>query len=213
MLFTWKGSFMVTQVSERKLEMIASAVFFLLQLSAERAVSFDNGPDGSISEDLFFALKAFSMGYSFDWIEGEMHEKSPFTIHDFLQQRKRWFQGTLLAAHSSDIPLRFRLGILSIIFSAYAMLLSLANIAFVYFYPLPSINFMNIVLAFYASIGIYTFIFGVLKSFPFRQFGIIKFLACIVASVCIIPLNVILENVAIIWGLTTSRNRFYVVKK
>jgi ribosome modulation factor len=31
-------------------------------------------------------------GYNFGWIEGEMHEKSPFNLSDFVQQRKRWLQ-------------------------------------------------------------------------------------------------------------------------
>jgi beta-1,4-mannosyltransferase len=62
------------------------------QLQAEREVSFDNGIDGSVAEDCFFAMRAFSKGYTFNFIEGEMYEKSPFTMLDFLQQRKRWLQ-------------------------------------------------------------------------------------------------------------------------
>lgn len=65
---------------------------FFAQAGAERKVTFDNGPDGSVAEDCFFGMKAFSEGYSFNFIEGEMWEKSPFTIWDFLQQRKRWMQ-------------------------------------------------------------------------------------------------------------------------
>jgi len=67
-----------------------------MQAGAERKVTFDNGPDGSVAEDCFFGMKAFSQGYSFNFIEGEMWEKSPFTIWDFLQQRKRWMQVKLL---------------------------------------------------------------------------------------------------------------------
>ncbi|GBP39122.1 Beta-1,4-mannosyltransferase egh [Eumeta japonica] len=73
-LFSWKGSYVVTQVG------------------AERKVSFDNGLDGSVAEDCYFAMKAYVEGYSFNFIEGEMWEKSPFTLWDFMQQRKRWLQ-------------------------------------------------------------------------------------------------------------------------
>lgn len=82
-------------------------------MRAEREVTFDNGPDGSVAEDCFFAMKAYSLGYTFDFIEGEMWEKSPFTLWDFVQQRKRWLQGILLVVHSKQIPL----GMFEFIFS------------------------------------------------------------------------------------------------
>lgn len=78
-----------------------------LQAGAERKVSFDNGPDSSIAEDAYFGLLAASQGYSFSFVEGDMWEKSPFNCLDFLQQRKRWLQGILLVAHSSQIPWRY----------------------------------------------------------------------------------------------------------
>ncbi len=67
------------------------------QVGAERAVSFDNGPEGSKAEDCFFGMVAMDAGRTFDFIEGEMQEKSPFSFRDFLKQRKRWMQvrGTL----------------------------------------------------------------------------------------------------------------------
>lgn len=77
---------------------------FKFQTGAERRVTFDHGPDGSVAEDNYFGMIALKEGYSFDFIEGEMWEKSPFSIYDFLQQRKRWLQGILLVVHSPHIP-------------------------------------------------------------------------------------------------------------
>lgn len=71
-LFSFKGSFIVCKNCVEKL------------------VSFDHGLEGSITEDAFFAVKSSNLGFTFDWIEGEMYEKSPFTFMDFLRQRKRW---------------------------------------------------------------------------------------------------------------------------
>ncbi|XP_055325821.1 beta-1,4-mannosyltransferase egh-like, partial [Sitodiplosis mosellana] len=90
-LFSWKGSYVVTQYQ------------------AEKQVSFDNGIDGSVAEDCFFAMRAFRQGFTFDFIEGEMHEKSPFTLLDYVQQRKRWLVGILLVVHSRMIPLKYKL--------------------------------------------------------------------------------------------------------
>ena len=38
-------------------------------------------------------MVAMDNGHTFDFIEGEMLEKSPFTFKDFFKQRKRWMQG------------------------------------------------------------------------------------------------------------------------
>lgn len=68
--FLFKGSFVVSQAG------------------AERKVTFDNGAEGSIAEDTYFAISAMTKGYTFDWIEGEMWEKSPFTFWDFCSRGK-----------------------------------------------------------------------------------------------------------------------------
>ena len=54
----------------------------------------------------------FLRGYKFDFIEGEMWEKSPFTFKDFFQQRKRWMQGIYMVVASQRIPIqsKFLLG-------------------------------------------------------------------------------------------------------
>ena len=70
-------------------------------------MSFDHGLDSSVAEDAYFGLLAASQGYSFNFIQGEMWEKSPLIIMDFLQQRKRWLQGLLLVANSSEIPFKY----------------------------------------------------------------------------------------------------------
>ncbi|KAK2706994.1 hypothetical protein QYM36_014874 [Artemia franciscana] len=74
--------------------------YVVSQVGAEKLVSFNHGPDGSIAEDCFFSIVAASKGYSFDFIEGEMWEQSPFTVKDFLEQRKRWLQ---LQENNSDL--------------------------------------------------------------------------------------------------------------
>ena len=69
-------------------------------------MSFDWGPDGSKAEDCFFGMVALDQGYTFNFIQGEMHEKSPFTFSDFMKQRKRWMQGIYLVCASNHIPVK-----------------------------------------------------------------------------------------------------------
>nr|CAI5835481.1 unnamed protein product [Callosobruchus analis] len=194
-LFSWKGSFVVTQ------------------LGAEKAVSFDNGLDGSIAEDCFFAMKAFAQGYSFNFIEGEMWEKSPFTLWDFVQQRKRWIQGILLVVHSKAIPTKNKLLLGCSCYSWLTLPLSVSNFYLASKFPIPCPPLIDFLCAFIGAVNIYMFVFGVIKSFTVYRFGLARFLLCVVGAVLVIPFNLIVENIAVIWGIFGKKHKFYVVNK
>ncbi|CAH1393393.1 unnamed protein product [Nezara viridula] len=194
-LLSWKGSYVVTQVK------------------AERDVTFDNGLDGSVAEDCFFAMKAFKMGYTFNFIEGEMWEKSPFTLGDFLQQRKRWLQGILLVVRSKKIPLKNKIFLSISCYSWVTMPLSTSNILLASLCPIPCPPLIDFLCAFIGAVSIYMYIFGVIKSFSLYRFGVIKFSLCIFGALATIPVNVVIENVAVIWGLLGKKHKFYVVNK
>ncbi|XP_060530523.1 beta-1,4-mannosyltransferase egh [Cylas formicarius] len=194
-LFSWKGSFVVTQ------------------LGAEKDVSFDNGLDGSIAEDCFFAMKAYSMGYSFTFIEGDMWEKSPFTLWDFIQQRKRWIQGILLVVHSRSIPLRNKLLLSCACYSWVTLPLSTSNIFLASKFPIPCPPLVDFAVAFIGAVNIYMFIFGVIKSFNVYRFGLARFFLCMFGAVVVMPFNLVIENIAVLWGIFGQKHKFYVVNK
>ncbi|CAH1173931.1 unnamed protein product [Phaedon cochleariae] len=194
-LFSWKGSFVVTQ------------------LAAEKSVSFDNGLDGSIAEDCFFAMKAYSENYSFNFIEGEMWEKSPFTLWDFMQQRKRWIQGILLVVHSKAIPFRYKFFLTCACYSWLTLPLSVSNLILASRFPIPCPPMMDFLCAFIGAVNIYMFVFGVIKSFTVYRFGLARFLLCVFGAVIVIPFNLVIENIAVIWGIFGKKHKFYVVNK
>ncbi|KAF0298541.1 Beta-1,4-mannosyltransferase egh [Amphibalanus amphitrite] len=193
--FSWKGSYVVTQ------------------LGAERKVSFDNGLDGSIAEDCFFSMVAFQEGYTFDFIEGEMWEKSPFTFWDFLQQRKRWMQGIWLVVHSPVIQLRYKALLLISLYSWVTLPLAMSNLVLAAFFPLPMPQLLDILAALSGAVSLYMYVFGVLKSFSLYRMGYARMALCIVGALCTVPFNIITENIAVIWGLFGNKHRFYVVSK
>jgi len=176
-------------------------------------VSFDNGLDGSVAEDCYFAMSAYSRGYTFDFIEGEMYEKSPFTLLDFLQQRKRWLQGILLVVHSKIIPLRYKIFLTISVYSWVTMPLTTSNILLAYLKPIPCPYMVDFFCAFLGGLSIYMYIFGVLKSFSLYRFGVVKSIVCIIGAICTIPINLVIENTAVIWGVVGKKHKFYVVQK
>ncbi|XP_076181061.1 beta-1,4-mannosyltransferase egh isoform X2 [Ptiloglossa arizonensis] len=174
--FSMKGSYVVTQ------------------MGAEKQVSFNNGLDGSVAEDCFFAMKAFTQGYTFNFVDGEMWEKSPFTLWDFVQQRKRWLQGISC-------------------YSWVTLPLSTSNVILAGLYPIICPPFIDFLCAFICAVNIYMYIFGVVKSFSLYRFGIARFILCICGALSTIPFNLIIENVAVIWGIFGKKHTFYVVNK
>ncbi|KAG5683469.1 hypothetical protein PVAND_012747 [Polypedilum vanderplanki] len=193
--FSWKGSYVVTQ------------------LHAEKDVSFDNGMDGSVAEDCYFAMKAFSRGYTFDFIDGEMYEKSPFTILDFIQQRKRWLQGILLVIHSKAIPFKYKSFLALSVYSWIMMPLSSSNIFFAIYMPIPCPFILDLICSFLGGISVYMYVYGVYKSFPLKRIGFFKSVLYIIGALAMIPFNLVIENIAVMWGVLSNKHRFYVVQK
>lgn len=158
-------------------------------------------------------MMAYSKGYSFNFIEGEMYEKSPFTLLDFLQQRKRWLQGILLVVHSKVIPWQHKLFLSISVYSWVTLPLSTSNVILAAIYPIPCPYLMDFFIAFIGAVNIYMYVFGVIKSFSLYRFGYSRFIICAVGALCTIPINVVIENIAVIWGLIGKKHKFYVVQK
>lgn len=197
-LTTWKGSFIVAQAS------------------AERRVGFDHGPDGSISEDTCFAMIAWRDGYSFGFVEGEMHEKSPFTCWDFVKQRNRWAKGLFLMVKKKGIPVRVKF-VFCMFFYAWVAMPFCCTIAIVISAtgPFPSSRPHDTLVAFCCAVHCYMTIFGAIKQFGnrYQQNRPLTLVFFSLAALYTIPFCVIAESIAIIWALCGGKHEFYVVRK
>lgn len=194
-IFSWKGSYVVCK------------------FEAELDVNWDNGPESSITEDCYFAIKAFSKGYSFDFIEGEMWEKSPFTIMDTIRQRKRWIQGMWLVIHSKKLPFIHKF-FLSLSVYAWTLLpiTTLGTIISI-IYPQQNQLWLSSIGSFIFAVAIYLYIFGVFKSFYLEETKFYMICLYTVLALIAIISNILIENVAVIWGLFGEKYQFYIVQK
>ncbi|HMO18903.1 MAG TPA: glycosyltransferase family 2 protein [Oligoflexia bacterium] len=83
--------------------------FFCASTRLVNQVTFDFGPEKSITEDLFFAFKAAACGFKCKWLEGYVREQAPESCIDLLRQRRRWMKGLMEFLFSNEIALGRRL--------------------------------------------------------------------------------------------------------
>ncbi|XP_054158406.1 beta-1,4-mannosyltransferase egh-like [Oppia nitens] len=184
--------------------------YIVANSGAERSVTFDNnGPNGSVCEDIFMAFNAYRRGYTFDFIEGEMYEKSTFTVWDFIRQRKRWIQGLLLLIYTSNIEHRYLILLEIVHLSMFAMYIQLIDLI----YPVPTVYWCQLINRLTVSVVVYQQLFGTVIQFDWRQIGIKKFILCLVGSVLVIPFNYVCFLIVILYALLTKKHEFFVVQK
>lgn len=90
---------------------------------------------------------------------------------------------------------------------------STSNIFLAAVFPIPCPYALDLICGFIGAVNIYMYIFGVIISFPIYRFGHIKFFLLIIGALATIPFNVIIENVAVIWGVLGKKHKFYIVNK
>ena len=158
-------------------------------------------------------MRAFMKGYVFDFVDGEMHEKSPFSIWDFIQQRKRWVQGISMVVRASEIPWRYKGLLACSLYAWISMPLALSNIVLGPIYPLPVPLWLNLVALVVSAVNIYMYIFGVVKSVSIYRLGLFKYALCLLSIPFVILLSAFLESVAILMALSGRKKNFYIVNK
>ncbi|CAG0896610.1 unnamed protein product, partial [Cyprideis torosa] len=208
-LFGWKGSYVVTSVSIRQTKLIQKFYFygFFLDMTHKKRLKSARDSLAKLSASNDEALRPF------DFIEGEMWEKSPFTISDLFQQRKRWLQGIFYVAHSSEIPVRYKFFLLCSIYSWATLPLTTSNTILAAIYPIWCPTILNILIAMVGVAGTYMYLFGVSRSLSVQRLGFWRFIGCLIGVVLVIPLSIAVENVAVLWSIWDNKRLFYVVNK
>ncbi|KAL3864725.1 hypothetical protein ACJMK2_006382 [Sinanodonta woodiana] len=184
--------------------------YIIIKCSVEKKIGFDYGPKGSIAEDLYLALEAWANGCKFNFVEGEMWEKSPFTIIDYIRQRKRWFVGRMFTILSPTIPLKYKLLLIP---ADLSWLLLLFNVVTM-FVPLKTPQVLIVINSWTGGLIVFLFMFGSVQSFSLKRYGFRRKILICVCNVMIIPLVACLDGIASLWGFFWNIDTgFYIVQK
>lgn len=197
--------------------------FVVCPNAVEKLIGFDHGLEGSITEDAFFALMAWSKGVKFSWINAIMFEQSPFTITDFILQRRRWFGGLwLVCCESNVIPFIYRL-ILLVTVSAWALspvpilLTSLGGLVYMHDNTngntSSSMTCMTVLTAVTSGIFYWNYLVGFVKTFDIRD-GIFRYITLLWMQIILLPMFAIMELMGVFAAiLSPPAAGFYVVQK
>ena len=197
-IFSWKGSYVVTRCG------------------AEKKVGFDNGPEGSKAEDCYFAILAIDQhpDLKFDFIEGEMREKSPFSFKDFFKQRQRWMQGIFMVVFSARLRMRSKI-LLGMSLWAWLSLpiVSVLNVFLVAAFPFSMGALADYGLAFMAAMALAMYGCGYVRQFPVRRYSWPRLVLAVPEVVTAATFSAIVENLAVCTMWFGSWNDFYIVQK
>lgn len=193
--FSWKGSYVVANAG------------------VERKIGFDFGMEGSIAEDCFFAMKAIHEGYTFGFIHGDMWEKSPFTIYDWIKQRSRWMQGIWRVYRSQQIPRSYKWGLRFIVAGWLTMPFTTLNGLLAGVLPIPTYRLFDAVCVFTFTVYLFLYMFGSLKSFSRARLGLFRYICVILLPLLISPVIVVVENISVCMCMFTDQGKFHIVDK
>ncbi len=187
--------------------------FVVVPAKIEEQIQFDNGPRGSIAEDIYFALRLRELGIPLVWMAGYVREQSPGNLRNFFRQRARWIRGLLNACFDSRFLLRNRVVLLA--YLAMWRTSIVAGIALLTI--LLAAPASPIVLALWgldmASMATVVLV-GTLRNFE-EERRCHPLVACGVGirALVLTPVVCLLETAAVIYAIFSERDSFFVVEK
>jgi egghead protein (zeste-white 4 protein) len=187
--------------------------FILVRNSISKAVGFDFGPDGSITEDAFWSLVQMERGVRCRFVDGFMVEQSPQTLGDFVKQRRRWFLGIYKVVTKAPVARRYRL-VLGSLLSVWSLgwlviIYTLLNFYIGYQTPLALRLGGDVVFTYFIS----TYLIGLRVNLEESPTGLLKTFAWALAQLVTLPLHTVLEAAGVLYGLLRPDMGFHVIEK
>lgn len=187
--------------------------FILVRNSVEKEVGFDFGPEGSVTEDAFWALCEMDRGYRSRWIDGFVVEQGTESVVDFVKQRRRWFVGLMKVVRHS--PSRF---LLRAPLALFTVLWSVSWIGIIYTYvnlflgleTHPAVQTLGN-LGFASFVTIY--VVGLWTNLRLHQVSIGRRVLLYATQVLFVPAFALLEATGVLYGLAKDDLSFHVIRK
>lgn len=191
----------------------AHGSFLLIPAPIEEAVQFDFGPQGSITEDVYFAFKARQLRIPIVWLEGYVREQSPQSLKDFFKQRARWIHGLLNVCFDPAFSAKHRIILLAYLAmwrtTIFAGIILLFFVTSVQGYPFIT----TLWLIDLTVIGTILLVGGLRNLEEDLVKPNVEEVAILLVLFALSPFICLMETLAVVYGVCSKRDEFYVVQK
>jgi len=189
--------------------------FIVVRNRIAQESGFDVGPEGSITEDAWWALGLLQNGVRFAWVDGFVEEQAPRTVKDFVYQRRRWYSGLWKVALYAPAPWWGRT-MMALFMTAW----TLSCIGIVYTFANLFLGlYTNVAVAWLAAIcfGWYmaTYVYGLHLNLRFARtkYAWWKRAVLYAAQVLLMPLYGVLEATGVFFAMVKPERGFHVIEK
>jgi egghead protein (zeste-white 4 protein) len=188
--------------------------YIVVRNDVEKSIGFDFGPQGSITEDAFWALVAMGRGYRCRWVDGYLEEQSTHSVGDFVRQRRRWYQGLAKVSLYAPVKLWWRLplGINTIMWTLapFAMLYTIGH----FFYGFSHLWWIRALANFSFASFVTLYVMGLRANLD--EHGVQRWFeraGWYIAQIVLFPFFTLLEAVGVLAAIFRPVAGFHVVKK
>src|SRR5215216_1307364 len=189
--------------------------YIVVRNDVEKSVGFDFGPEGSITEDAFWALVAMEHGYRCRWVDGYLEEQSTQSVGDFVRQRRRWYQGLIKVARHAPVKLRWRLplGFMTICWTVtpFATLYTLGHLFYGLWHPWWVIFVANF--SFIAFVSLYVVGLTANLEEHGKQPRWFERVGWCTAQLILMPFFSLIEALGVAYAFLRPHPGFHVIKK
>lgn len=188
--------------------------FILVRASVEQQSDFDVGPEGSITEDAFWAVRQMALGNRCRWVDGYLLEQSTQSAGDFVRQRRRWFSGLVRVVLYAETTLTVRL-VLALFMTVWSlswigMIYTVANLYLGLRTPVVLAGLADLALVTAAA----TYVIGLAVMLRERRRLPVHVRAALyLAQVVLLPMFAVLEAAGVVLALVRPESGFHVVAK
>jgi egghead protein (zeste-white 4 protein) len=187
--------------------------FILVRNDVEKAVGFDFGPKGSVTEDAFWGLCQIERGHRSRWVDGYMIEQAPERVRDFIKQRRRWFIGLVKVVRHAPVPFRFRapLALFTCLWSVswLSLIYTYINLGTGYYTGSAVQALGNGGLAFFITI----YLVGLRANLRLKRVARSRALLFFAVQLACVPLFAALEGIGVLYALVRPDHGFHVIQK
>lgn len=191
--------------------------FILVRGDVERTVSFDVGPEGSVTEDAWWAYAQAYRGREFRWVDGYLLEQSPESWRDFIRQRRRWYCGLWKVYVYAPAPLLSRAALLGFLMawavSCVGGLYTVINLFTGLTTPAVPHVVGAVVFAWYLATYVAGLHVNLAAMGPGERPSVVRRLLLYAGQVVLMPIFGALEAAGVAYALMKPERGFHVVQK